>query len=138
MKTIRFASFILAALLWGCALGQTYQQEMLIKASALTKVATALEAAVRFGNAPLDLSETELLHRATSHDPDLLAPFQDYVLRARRADNLSSVLMCSKDGKTALLEDAGCSPRFDEYLWERSPQLPCAFQLDLAKTCAAP
>ena len=138
MKTLRFASLILAALLWGCALGPSPGQEMLIKASALTKVASALEAAVRFGDAPPGLSETELLRRATSHDPDLLVPFHDYVLRARRAGNLSSVLMCSKDGNTALLEDAGCSPRFDEHLWQRAPQLPCAFQLDLAKTCAAP
>ncbi len=138
MKKMRFASLILAALVWGCALGQSPQQEMLIKASALTKVAAALEASVRFGNATPDLSETELLNYATSHDPDLLTPFQDYALRARRVGNLSSVLMCSKDAQTALLEDAGCSPKFDEHLWERSPQLPCAFQLDLAKACAAP
>lgn len=138
MKRIRFASLFLAALVWGCALGQSPQQEMLIKASALTKVATALEAYVRFGDATQELSETELLNLATSHDPDLLTPFQDYVLRARRVGNFSSILMCSKDAQTALLEDAGCSSQFDEHLWERSPQLPCDFQLDLAKTCAAP
>ncbi|MBY0269114.1 MAG: hypothetical protein K2X06_04500 [Burkholderiales bacterium] len=138
MKKIRFASLLLAALVWGCALGQSPQQEMLIKASALTKVAAALEASVRFGNATPDFSETELLNYATSHDPDLLAPFQDYVLRARRIDNFSSVLMCSKDGQTALLEDAGCSPKFDEHLWEKSPPLPCDFQINLANTCATP
>lgn len=138
MKKLRFASLILTALVWGCALGQIPEQEMLIKASALTKVAAALEASVRFGNASPDLSETELLDHATAHDPDLLTPFQDYILRARRVGDFSSVLMCTKDTRTALLEDAGCSPRFDEHLWERSPPLPCNFQLDLAKTCNSP
>ncbi len=138
MRKLRLALLILASLLCGCALGQKPQQEMLIRASALTKVATALEAAVRFGDTPEDLSEVELLRRATAHDPDLLTPFQDYSLRARRAGIFSSVLMCSKDGNAALLEDAGCTPKFDEHLWERSPQLLCVFQLDLAKTCGSP
>jgi hypothetical protein len=137
MKTIS-GPLILVVLLCSCALSQDPEQEMLVKASALTKVATALEAAVRFGNTPPDLSDTELLHRATSHDPDLLVPFQGYVLRARRDGRLSSVLMCSKDGKTALLEDAGCTPKFDEHFWGRFSELPCTFQLDLAKICAAP
>lgn len=138
MNKTLIAVGILAVSLWGCtANSQVNRKDMLEKASALTKVSAALEAAVRFGDTPANLSESELLRRATAHDPDLLSPFEDYVLRARRSGLLSSVLMCSKDSRSALLEDAGCTPRFDQHLWERSPLSSCSFRLDLQKTCSS-
>jgi hypothetical protein len=108
---------------------------MLTKASALTKVAKAVAGAVEFKDAPATLSEEELLRFATQHDPEMLEPFRDYLLRVRRAGTATSVLMCTKDGRTALIEDSGCSARSDAHLWERQPQLPCAFQLNLDQIC---
>jgi hypothetical protein len=121
----------------GCSVnGQdANNEEMLIKASALTKVAKAVASAVEFRDAPAHLSEGELLRFAAQHDPEMLEPFRDYVLRVRRAGNATSVLLCSHDRRTGLIEDSGCSAKVDVHLWRRSPRPPCEFQLDLAATC---
>ena len=138
MRNARTALILFSfALFAGCA-GTTVEprdDELLIKASALTKVAAALESAVKFKDAPPQLSEAELLHYATTHDPDLLQPFQGYVLRARRVGDMTSVLLCTKDGQSALIEDSGCTARSDLHLWDRSPPVTCVFQLDLAAVC---
>ena len=106
MSRIRLFPLVIAALLaWGCAHSQTAEDEaMLIKASALTKVAAALESAVRFKNAPENLSEAELLEFSTRHDPGLLDPFRELRLLVRRSGALSSVLLCTQDGSQALIE----------------------------------
>ena len=120
----------------GCVVPPPAGQPMLIMASAMTKLAAAVEAEVRFGDVPEEIAEADLLVRSTAHDPELLAPFAGYRIRVRRLGSFSSVLMCSGDGSTALLEDAGCTARFDGHLWQQSPSLPCTFQLDLPKVCA--
>ena len=128
---------LLCLALWGCsANGQSFdREEMLTKASALTKVARAVASAVQFKDAPASLSEEELLRFATRHDAEMLEPFRDYAVRARRIGMASSVLMCTKDRRTGLIEDSGCSARSDVHLWERTPAVPCRFQLDLDKVC---
>lgn len=135
-RLLAIASVFLA--ISGCsANGQERdREEMLIKASALTKVAKAVASAVEFRDAPPTLSEAELLRFATQHDPEMLEPFRDYLLRARRQGTATSVLMCTKDGQTGLLEDTACSARSDAHLWERVPPVSCAFQLDIAQACA--
>jgi hypothetical protein len=135
---MRAATLLFVALLCGCAVGEDQAaQEMFVKASALTKVASALEAFVRFGDAPENLLESELLRRATADDPSLLVPFENLAIRARRTGPLSSVLVCTKDRREGLLEDAGCTGKFDEHLWQRTPRPPCDFQLDLPQVCGA-
>ncbi len=139
MRPSRLLLFVLVAA-WACAgpardLALTDEQ-LLIKASALTKVAAALESAVRFKGAPERLSEEELKDFATRHDPGLLEPFRSFTVRVRRQGPNSSVLLCTADGRTGLIEDAGCTARVDARLWEREPQVGCEFALDLEAVCA--
>lgn len=110
------------------------EEEMLITASALTKVAAAAESAARYKEPPADLSEQEFLTFATSHDPSLLEPFTGYQLRALRKDRRSVVLVCSADGAIRLLEDAGCTAELDRHHW-REPDSPCEFSINVAEVC---
>lgn len=129
---------LFAFLLWlstSAGAQPTDNETMLVKASALTKVAAAVESAVRFRGAPDNLSEAELLRFATSHDPEMLDAFRGYALRVRRQGRNTSVLLCTEDGGTALIEDSGCTARLDAHLWERMPPLRCEFQLRLEEIC---
>lgn len=130
---------LVSALLYSCAAaGQPPDDELLlIKASALTKVAAAVDSAIRYKDAPMGV-EAELLRLATEHDPELLAPFQGLKLRVRRSGANSSVLVCSADETRGLIEDAGCTARSDEHLWRRQPSAECRFHLDLDAVCNAP
>lgn len=110
------------------------EEEMLVKASALTKVAAAAESAARYKDPSPDLSEREFLELSTQHDPSLLEPFAGFKLRAMWRDRRGIVLVCSADGTIRLLEDAGCTAELDKHHW-REPQLPCEFSIDVAGTC---
>ena len=111
-----------------------YSEEMFIKASALTKLAAAVESTVRYKNPPPGLDEKELLIRATQHDPALLRNFKGYKVRVLRQDKHSVVLVCDASGQRALLEDAGCSGRMDRHRWMGNPQ-PCEFSIDTKEVC---
>ena len=137
MKPILTA--LIAALLYSCAAaGQPQDDEaLLIKASALTKVAAAVDSAIRYKDAPVGVPESELLRLATEHDPELLTPFQELKVRVRRSGMNSSVLVCTTDETRGLIEDAGCTARSDEHLWRRQPPTECRFHLDLDAVCNA-
>ena len=105
---------------------------------ALTKVSATLHTAVRYKNPPAGLKDGELLAFATSHNPSLLNKFDGYILKARNIEKKSSILVCDKDGTVALVEDAGCTAKLDQYTWTITPNSPCDYTLDLAKVCAAP
>lgn len=110
---------------------------MLVAASALTKVAAAAEASVRYGNPPETLSDEEFLGFATAHDPGLLEPFSRYRLKALRKDRHVVILLCDADGMTALIEDAGCTGVSDQHHWKTVPSAPCSFTLEPSVLCAA-
>lgn len=132
----------LAVFVAGCAGLPTEEQaregEMLIAASALTKVAAAAEASVRYGNPPENLSDEEFLIYATAHDPVLLQPFAKYRLKALRQDRHAVVLVCSADGAIALIEDSGCTAQSDRHHWRTIPAPACMFTLEPRKICPAP
>ena len=111
-----------------------YSEEMFIKASALTKLAAAVESTVRYKNPPPGLDEKELLMRATQHDPALLQNFKGYKVRVLRQDKHSVVLVCDATGQRALLEDAGCSGPMDRHRW--MGKQPCEFSIDTKEVCA--
>lgn len=121
----------------GCAVrGESLgQEELLSKASALTTVAAMIDAAVRYDAAAAEMSGEDLLNKATAHDPGVLDPFKELKLRVRREALNSSILVCTADGKTALIEDTACTGQLDARLWEREPRPACDFQLDLAALC---
>jgi len=111
---------------------------MLIKASALTKLSAAAESAVRYKDAPGELTDRALLQWATSHDPALLAPFSAYTLKVLRQDRHALVLVCTEDGTIALLEDAGCTAGLDRHRWRDTPEAVCGFSIETRVVCAGP
>jgi len=82
--------------------------------------------------APID-SEVNILQNATRHDPRLLASeFQSYVLKVQYQNPYAVLLLCSKDGNRAIMEDAGCSARLDRQV---SQAVPCEFTLRVTQNC---
>jgi len=139
MSLIRRGIVVIAAVLSAACAAHAQipsDEEMLINASALTKVAAAVESAVKFRDAPASLTEAELLSFATAHDPEMLEPFRGYSVRPRRVGMDTSVLLCTADNKIGLLEDAGCSAESDAHLWKRSPSPSCDFHLNLTQVCS--
>lgn len=135
---MRFGIAFLLALA-GCtsiALGQTFsEEEMLVAASALTKVTTAVEAAERYGNPPDGLADQAFLDFATAHDPALLQPLSKYHLKVLRKDRHAVLLLCDSDGQIALLEDVGCTAQLDRHRWKVAPPKACAFSVDPSDIC---
>ena len=130
----RLVLLLLSAWMAGCASLPPDEIVLREKESVLNKLAADLEAAVRFQDAPTTLSEAELLAFAVKADPGKLDAFRGYLLRVRREGPLSSVLVCTPDGRRALWEDAGCTPPLDARLWDK-PAVSCDFRLDLAGVC---
>lgn len=114
------------------------QEDMFTLASALTKLTTAVESKVRFENAPVDLKDKGLLQLATQHDPGLLEPFAEYLLKAVSQNSHAVVLVCTNDGMKALLEDAGCTSRMDMHWWRDQPDRPCEISQNLCVTKVSP
>ncbi len=77
--------------------------------------------------------DADILTKATSHDPDLLAPeFKSYLLKVSYQNTHAVLLLCSKAGNAALMEDAGCSARLDRQVTGSSP---CEFTLKVSMDC---
>lgn len=82
--------------------------------------------------APID-SDVSILQNATRRDPRLLAPeFEPYVLKAQYQKPYAVLLLCSKDGGRAIMEDAGCSARLDRQITDAAP---CEFTLLVNQSC---
>jgi hypothetical protein len=109
--------------------------KMYVLGSALTKLSASVESTVRYKNPPQEISDAELLTLSTKHDPGLMEPFTDYTVRVSRQDRHVVVLMCDKEGKIGLLEDAGCSSEMDRHLWQENPPKPCEFTLKAKDVC---
>jgi hypothetical protein len=108
-------------------------ETMYIKASALTKLSSAMEATVRYDSPPPGLSEQELLKLATKDDPALLENFTGYTLKVLTYNRHAVVLVCEPVGNVALLEDAGCTGKMDEHRW-KTPA-PCEFTIKIDGVC---
>lgn len=109
-------------------------EEMYQRASALTKLSASMEAFMRYGNPLARATEAELLAEGTAHDRALLTNLGDYRIRVRSDDRHAMVLLCSKDGTRALLEDAGCTGNLDVHHWNKPP-ITCEFTLAAASAC---
>jgi len=110
-------------------------EEMFVLATSAQRVASAIESAVRYKNAPVSLNEQDLLTFAVKHDPGLLTAFSDYRIHIKRDRKNTVLLICDSEDKHGLWEDAGCTPRFENHLWQRDPLPPCRPTLDPAKIC---
>lgn len=134
MKAIWISLFFLTACSTSPLAQTSSEEEMLVKASALTKLAAAAESAIRYKEPSPDLSEREFLEFSTHHDPSLLEPFTGLRLHVLRKDRRAVVLVCSADGTIRLLEDAGCSALLDRHHW-RDPVFPCEFSVNPEAEC---
>lgn len=82
--------------------------------------------------APTD-SDAVILQNATRHDKRLLAPeFEPYMLKVQYQNPYAVLLLCSKDGQWAIMEDAGCSARLDRQVMHRAA---CEFTLRVKQGC---
>jgi len=91
---------------------------------------------------PPDAKDQEILSAAVerSGNPDLLKPFDGYILKARIGDGAGIIrtgiiLLCSQDGKEGIIEDVTCTTRPDCH---RPTGSPCAYLLDVKLVCLAP
>lgn len=109
------------------------KNEMNKLASSLTKLASAVESTVRYKKPPKGISDRDLLTLATKHDPKILEPFKNYTVKVSQENRHAVVLVCTKNGKRALLEDAGCSRPMDKHLWQSSAS--CKFTLRVKDIC---
>src|SRR3546814_4504488 len=96
--------FFVSSPLAACAQTTIDDETMQPVASALTKVAAAVDAYVAWTPGADALSSTELLYAATAHDPALLVPFEDYLLKTSAQGRASAVLVCTADGRRALVD----------------------------------
>jgi hypothetical protein len=82
--------------------------------------------------APTD-SDAIILQKSTQHDKRLLAPeFDHYVLKVQYQNPYAVLLLCSEDGKFAIMEDAGCSARLDRQVTHSAP---CEYTLHVIQGC---
>lgn len=134
--TFRHSVFVLAFVLVGCCAAQAQDEgKMQRLGSALSQLSPAVEAVVCCDPEEGGLSDKGVFERATTDNPKRLAPFAHYTLLLKRQGKHSAVLVCTPDGKTALLEDAGCTFKMEVHHWRDRPGAPCEFTLDLAKVC---
>lgn len=127
---------LMLAMVSACAFTREpdFSEEMFKRASALTKLSAAMEAHIRYGNPLARSSEAALLAEGTMHDPALLANLGDYKIRVLSRDRHALVLVCTKDGDRALLEDAGCTGKMDVHHWEKD-KVPCEFTVAIESVC---
>lgn len=77
--------------------------------------------------------DAAVLKNATQHDDRLLAPeFEPYLLKVQYQAPYAVLLLCSKDGQAAIMEDAGCSARLDRQVTDKAP---CEFTLQVSQGC---
>lgn len=81
-----------------------------------------------------DSDDAELLRQAAAHDPSLLAEklFAPYLLKVQVQQPHAVLLLCTKDGSRAVIEDAGCSVSVDRQVRDAAP---CAFTLRVREGC---
>jgi hypothetical protein len=70
-----------------------------------------------------------------SGDPELLKPFEGYVLKGQIEDGVGVILLCSPNGKEGIIEDVTCTTRPDAY---RPTGSPCTYLLDVRRVCSTP
>ena len=89
--------------------------------------------AVNNPNDAANLNDRELVRRATAHDPSLMKPYEDFMIRGLPQ---GVVLICTEDGKRGLIEDAACSNNVDSKRWNDHSSA-CEFEVDLNIACGA-
>jgi hypothetical protein len=103
--------------------------------SSVTKLTTNVESTVRYADNPINISDSELLAKSTEHDPEILKFFSKYSILIIHNDKDAAILVCTKDQKRALFEDAGCTAELDKILWNNKPRIKCGFSTTIEALC---
>ncbi len=110
------------------------EAKMLKLSSHLLQLSKAVYSTTRYKSPPAGIEGKELLALSTKHDPSLLKPFDDYLLKVLHKGKDAAILVCTKDGAVGLLEDTECTPgKLDQYF---KPAASCSFTLDLGSLCS--
>ncbi len=111
----------------------TVRQNQDSLATSLINLSAAVDAYFSGTNTVPSGNDAEILRLATAHDPSLLtAVFKPYQIRVQRQDPYAVLLLCTGDGKWAVMEDAGCSARLDR---RAEGNVPCEFTLKVGAGC---
>jgi hypothetical protein len=78
------------------------------------------------------VANDELVSATFQKKPELARDFQGYTIRAQSSGTNLVVLVCTEDGKYALLEDASWTPYVDRKWYETEPRHPATFTIDPA------
>lgn len=99
----------------------------------MVNLSSAVDTYFKYLPTPPTDTDAVILQNATRHDRRLLAPeFEPYLLKVKYQDPYALLLLCSKDGKRAIMEDAGCSARLDR---QAPHDAPCDFTLHVSEGC---
>ncbi len=90
----------------------------------MSRLTSALQA--ELGRYPNEALVAETLKKK----PELELDFRQYEVRTRSSGTRLVVLVCTKDGKRALMEDASWTPRVDKRWYEVTPAVPCEFTIE--------
>jgi hypothetical protein len=136
MKHRTLISLVAALLLGACVASITAAPDNEERGRLSTKMVNLSSAVDTYfadlPKAPTD-SDATILQNATHHDNRLLSPeFELYVLKVQYQDPYAVLLLCSKDGNWAIMEDAGCSARLDRQVTHAAP---CEFTLHVSRGC---
>ncbi len=115
--------------------GASREEKMDTLAGQLLRLTAAVEGTVRWGNPPPGISDDQLLELSTQEDPTLLEPFKPFIVHVKQEGNDVILLVCTEDGKEALLEDHGGTTELDKRLWQLKPPVPCQFTLGSGEMC---
>jgi hypothetical protein len=99
----------------------------------VTKLAKMMESYIRYGPPRAGASEQELFAEGTRDDPTLLNQFSQYKLKLLSHDRHAVVLVCTRDGRQALLEDAGCTADIEAPHWKT--RSACEFTVNVSQVC---
>jgi hypothetical protein len=109
--------------------------EMSQKADQLTRITRAV--AGYNGEDHPSLEGTDLVAKATAHDPSLMEGFEQNTFRTKWIDHGTVVvLLCNPDGTQGLIEDISCRPQdVEKHLWRNSPPAPCKVTIENTSLC---
>lgn len=134
-----FKNALFACVVLGTTLTSSAQDErvMYAKASALTKLSSAVEAYVLYKPLAAQIPDSELLELATSDDKVLLGEFDGFKIRIQREPEGVVLLVCSRVTDTALLEDASCTAKLDAHHWRDARGASCDFTIQATAVCGS-
>ncbi len=112
------------------ATGNINEKNMSRAAADLIRLTYAVQGEIMRGAAPGD----DLLALACGRDPALCAAVSEFHTSVKQDGDNAVLLLCTRDGGRALLEDIGCTPQIDFKPWEKD-DLPCVFTLNAADVC---